>query len=297
MDFAIDTDQPPQLRSWIQWALTSFVVAALAACASSGPGRTGDPDGDGDRMDPGSSSKGAEILVRNLSGDSWDLFVGGAPRGSVGPRSDARLLGIRPGPQVVVASNERLGLTQRLSVDAGLKRAAEVRLEPMVATLRVSNPHDEAVEVAVEGATLGTVSGRAEAVFQRVPAGRRILVLKSTRGPGAVRVDKTMPPDAEARLTIPDIDAPEVDPNAPRPPAGQGLVRMKNASRLQVTLYADGRAYGTVAPGAVYDLVLPPGNHTLEVRVDGIDARTQHTVTLIPNQVAEWVWGHNRVSP
>lgn len=270
-----------------RWAGLAVVVAlalmVLGGCASAPA-----PAGVAGEREP---AGGAQILVRNDSRDAWDLFVGGAPRGSVGPGSVARLLGIRPGPQVVVASNERLGLTQRVTVEADARAPAEVALRQMVARLRVKNPHADAVEVALDGVVLGRVAGGEEALFEGAPAGRRVLMIRSMRGPGAVRIDKDLPPEAEARVTVPDIEVAAVDPGAAAPPAGKAMVRMKNASRLAVSLWADGVDHGIVPAGASFDLVLPPGAHTLEVRIAGIEAHTEHRVTLAPNQVAEWVWG------
>ena len=80
----------------------------------------------------------------------------------------------------------------------------------------------------------------------------------------------------------------------PCPPPGMGLVHMKNDSRFPVYVFVGGEDKGLVAPGAWTDLVLPPGTHKLEVRIEGIEARTEHTVTLLANQAAEWVWGTDK---
>ena len=242
-------------------------------------------------MQADDARRGALIVVNNPTGDTWDLVVGGAPRGSVAPGSEAQLLGIASGRHTVVAVNERLGLTQSRNVQVAPGAPALVVLKPMLARLRVHNPHPEAVAIAVDGTSIGTAVAGGETLFERVPAGKRMLMLRSLHGPGAVRVETRLPPDGEASLTVPALEGQVIDPNAPRPPDGQGLVRMRNASRLAVTVLADGKDHGIVPAGAVFDLVLAPGTHKLEVRIEGIEARTEHTVTLLPNQVAEWVWG------
>lgn len=270
-------------------SLRLIVASCLfaAACGSSG----GAASGDGPSPVAGEPRGWAEIIVSNPTRDSWDLSVGGAPRGSVAPGSEARLLGIPRGEQTVVADNERLGLTQSHTVSARPGVPATVVLTPMLARLRIDNPHPEAIEIAVDGASIGVARPSGSTLFEGVPAGKRMLMLKSTKGPGAVRLERTLAPGQETTVTLPELAAGEVDPNAPRPPEGKGLVRMKNGSNLTVTLVADGKDHGFVPPGAVFDLVLEPGTHTLVVRIEGLDATTEHTVTLMPNQTAEWVWG------
>lgn len=266
---------------WIVLALVS------SGCGSSGEaGRAGAPAIDRPVVE---DAKNGVVIVKNPTRDTWDLVVAGVPQGSVAPGSEARLLRIPRGRQTVVATNTVLGLTQSSSVDAG-KGTPIVELKALVGRLRVNNPHSEAVAISVDGTLIGTADASSEVLFD-VPAGRRTLMLRSARGPGAVRVEKVMPADGETLLTVPALDSQVVDPNAPKPPEGKGLVRMRNASRLAVTVVADGKDYGLVPAGAVFDLVLEPGAHKLEVRIEGIEARTEHTVTLLPNQVAEWVWG------
>jgi hypothetical protein len=282
--------------------LTVMWLCVVAIGCGSGPARSprgpvaGDPDGDLDRL-AGGEDQGPVLMVRNPTADSWDLTVGGAPRGSVAPGSEARILGVARGRQVVVASNARLGLSQHATVEVGASGSVAVVLEAMLTRLRVANPYPDAVAVSVDGKVLGEVPGKAEAVFEGVPAGRRLLVLRSTRGPGAVRLERELPPRGEAFVAVPDIAAPGITPGMPKAPEGQGLVRMRNASRLAVTVLADGVEHGSVAAGGTLDLVLAPGSHKLEVRIEGIEARTEHTVTLIPNQVAEWVWGEDAPAP
>lgn len=268
--------------------LVALSCLSLAACGSSGGAGSRTESPAAPVADP---RAGAEIVVSNPTRDSWDLTVGGAPRGSVAPGSEARLLGIRRGEQTVVADNDRLGLTQSHTVVARPGVPVTVVLTPMLARLRVDNPHPEAIEIAVDGTAVGVARPSGETLFDGVPAGKRMLMLKSTKGPGAVRLERTLTPGQETVVTLPDLAADGIDPNAPRAPEGKGLVRMKNGSNLTVSLVADGKDYGFVPAGAVFDLVLEPGAHTLVVRMEGLDATTSHTVTLLPNQVAEWVWG------
>lgn len=271
----------------------SLTLTVSAACGASAPPHTGgDPDGDLGRLQEDAERAGAVIVVTNPTADSWDIAVGGAPRGSVGPSSETRLLGLPRGRLVVEATNTRLGLSQRATVEAAYERPVTVVLEVLRAQLRVYNPHGFAVEIAVDGVPVGTATPKLETVFEKVPAGRRMLMLRSLEGPGAMRVERMLPHDGVATLTVPDIAA--ADParsGIPRPPDGKGLVRMRNASRLAVTVVAGGQEQGAVAPGGILDIVLPPGEHRLEVRIEGIEARTEHSVSLRPNQSAEWIWG------
>jgi len=54
---------------------------------------------------------------------------------------------------------------------------------------------------------------------------------------------------------------------------------------------------GPVPAGGTLDLVLAPGAHKLEAHIQGVEAFTEHSVTLIPNQVAEWLWGEDAPRP
>ncbi len=227
------------------------------------------------------------IIVKNPTPDTWDLKLGGVPKGSIAPGSEAQLLDVAPGRYVLVADNTQLGLSQSIAVELG----SVAVLKPLVGRLRAKNPHDVAIVLLIEGAEVGVIAAQSETVFEGVPAGKRTLILKTTRGPGAIRLERVLPPDGEAILNVPELDATMLDPNATKAPPGMGLVRFKNGGNLAVTLVANDVAQGVVQPGATHLLVLAPGSHRLEVHINGIEARTEHVVTLTANQVAEWEWG------
>jgi hypothetical protein len=152
----------------------------------------------------------------------------------------------------------------------------------------VVNRQAIAVEVLVDGVRIGRVEAASETALD-APAGRRLVLVRRPDGPGAVRLEKLFRPDGENRLEVPELAA-SVNSGLPTPPAGQGLLRMRNAGRLAVTLWVDGRDQGLVASGAIVDVVLAPGTHALEVRMEGLEAKTEHSVSLVANQVAEWTW-------
>jgi len=240
-------------------------------------------------IDPGGGSGGLTIV--NPTPDTWDLKVDGAPRGSVGPRSEARITDLRVGPHTVVATNLTLGLEQRGDVQVALRQVARHTLRAMVARLQVTNPHDVAVEIVVDGVVIGRAAPKADTTFEAVPAGKRMLVARALSGPGAVRVEQRLTPEGVARWTVPLLAEAPADVTMPKPPDGMGLVHMKNESRNAVSVFVGGVDKGLVAPGAWADFVLPPGTHKIEVKIEGIEARTEHTVTLRANQAAEWRWG------
>lgn len=263
---------------------TAFVLAAtlgLSACASTSstepaPRRSGQP---------------ARLAVDNPGPDTWDVRVDGEARGSVGPRSRTNLGSALPGRCLVRLSNARTGLFHTLEIDLPPGGEGVVTVPPLLARLRVDNPHADTIDVALDGVTVGLAPPMASTVFEAVPAGKRMLILKSTVGPGAIREELLLPPDQTVTVVVGPLAAPPVAPELPRPPNGQGLVRMRNTSRLAVTLFVNGDERGLVAPGGQVDLILAPGSHELEVRIEGLEARTLHRVTLRPNQAAEWVWG------
>lgn len=268
--------------------LSVALVLTAAACGSSPepqPDRVNDPDGDLDRYRQVSQ---ATLIVENPSDDSWDLRWHGGKRGNVAARSEMRLVDVPPGPQEIEAVNERLGLSQTVSVDLAPGKTARVTLPPVRARVLVVNRQPIAVEVLVDGVRIGRVEAASETALD-APAGRRLVLVRRPDGPGAVRLEKLFRPDGENRLEVPELAA-SVNSGLPTPPAGQGLLRMRNAGRLAVTLWVDGRDQGLVASGAIVDVVLAPGTHALEVRMEGLEAKTEHSVSLVANQVAEWTW-------
>jgi len=233
----------------------------------------------------------ARLIIDNPGIDSWDLRLGQDSRGSVAPRSRTTLDAIAPGPVTLHLDNARAGLSQRFDLDLRPGSTDALTIPQPLSRLVVVNPHDEPVEVAVDGVVHGLASPATTTTFDGVPAGRRLVVLKSTRGPGAVRNQHTLPQNSSISLTVPPLAAAIAPSELPRPPEGSALVRMHNQSRLAVTLFVNGQDRGLVAAGGVTDVILAPGTHQLEVRIEGLDARTEHSVTLRPNQVAEWSWG------
>ncbi|MCC6625048.1 MAG: hypothetical protein IT385_27620 [Deltaproteobacteria bacterium] len=240
-------------------------------------------------VDPGGGGGGLTIV--NPTGETWNLAIDGASRGSVGPRSEARIPNIRVGRHRIVATNEPLGLEQAGEVDVIARTTVTHTLRALVTRLTIDNPHDVAVDIVLDGVVLGRAAPGAQTVFDAVPAGKRVLVARAPDGPAAVRVEQRLAPGGSSVWVVPTLAPAPAEWTLPTPPAGMGLVHMKNASRNAVTVFADGVDKGIVAPGGTVDIVLPPGTHKLEVRIEGLAARTEHTVTLIANQAAEWVWG------
>ncbi len=237
------------------------------------------------------SDEPARLVIDNPGLDSWDLHLGQDPRGSVASKGRTTLDAVPPGPVTLLVDNARTGLSQRIALILRPGATETVTLAPLLSRLVVVNPHDEPVEVAIDGVVQGLASSATTTTFDGVPAGRRLVVLKSTRGPGAVSDEYTLPHNGLISLTVPPLAAAIGPSDLPRPPEGSALVRMRNQSRLAVTLFVNGQDRGLVAAGGVTDVILPPGTHQLEVRIEGLDARTEHSVTLRPNQVAEWAWG------
>jgi len=277
-------------------ALLAFAVAGSSslACGSSPEtsdsdrargGGARDPDNDLDRLRPVSR---ATLIVENPGDDSWDLRWHGGVRGNVAARSEMQLVDVPPGPQEIEAVNERLGLSQTVSVHLAPGKTARVTLPPVRARVIAVNRQPVPVEILVDGVRIGRVEAASEVALD-APAGRRLVLVRRPDGPGAVRLDKMLRPDVDNRLEVPELAA-SVSSGLPTPPAGQGLLRMRNAGRLAVTLWVDGRDQGLVAPGGLVDVVLAPGTHAIEVRMEGLEAKTSHTVSLVANQVAEWSW-------
>jgi len=263
-----------------------LLLATLAACPKApvdGGGALETP------VDPGGGGGG--LVIANPTDETWDLTIDGAPRGSVGPRSEARIANIRVGRHRVVATNVPLGLEQAGDVDVLARKTVTHTLRALVTRLTIDNPHDVPVDIVVDGVVIGRAAPGTQTVFEAVPAGKRLLVARAPTGPAAVRTEQRLAPGGASVWVVPTLAPAPAEWSLPTPPPGMGLVHMKNASKNAVSVLANGIDQGLVAPGGTVDIVLPPGTHKLEVRIEGLDARTEHTVTLIANQVAEWVWG------
>jgi hypothetical protein len=264
-------------------ALTFALAIAIAIATTSGCASTQPPTS--------TPTEPARLIIDNPGVDSWDLRLGQDPRGSVAPKGRTTLDAVPPGPVTLHLDNARTGLSHRIALVLRAGATDTVTVAHLLSRLVVVNPHDEPVEVAIDGVVQGLASPATTTTFDGVPAGRRLVVLKSTRGPGAVSNEHTLPHNGMISLTVPPLAAAVGPSDLPRPPDGSALVRMRNQSRLAVTLFVNGVDRGLVASGGVTDVILPPGTHQLEVRIEGLDARTEHSVTLRPNQVAEWAWG------
>lgn len=232
----------------------------------------------------------ARLTIVNPTVDGLDLRLGPEPRGSVPPGQTVTLSPVRPGRWTLTLESPRSGLLQVVTVEVAPGGEATVTAERQLCALRVDNPHADPVEVSIDGVVHGVAAPNTSTLLPGAPAGRRTLVLKSLGGPGAVRLERNLPVASWA-LVVPPLAAQVVAHDLPRPPDGQGLVRMRNASRFAATLFVDGADKGLVESGGLIDVVLAPGEHALEVRLEGLEARTEHRVTLLPNQAAEWVWG------
>jgi len=260
---------------------------ALSACPKNGQLAGGGAlDGP---TDPGGGN--GALTVVNPTEDTWDIAVDGAAKGSLGPRSQTELPALKAGPHAVVATNGTLGLEQRGDVAVRYGVTSSYQLKAMVTRLEVTNPLDVPVEIAIDGSVVG-LAAPGKTTFDAVPAGNRTIVARATTGPGAVRTTYRLSPGGPSAWVVPQLTEQENSyANLPVPPTGMGLVHMKNESRFPVYVFADGVEKGLVASGAWADIVLPPGDHHLEVRIEGIQAKTEHTVTLKANQSAEWIWG------
>jgi|GEM_PF-3191791 len=230
----------------------------------------------------------ARLEVRNPTSDSYAITVAGAPRGTVAPSGTLILDDLRPGEAVVLASNAAVHLTQRHVVQLDGSRPVRLELRPQVARLKVVNHRDVPVEVLVDGLSVGWAKPGAETVLEGVPAGQRTLVARAGDGPRAVRAERFMAEDGETvwAPAVPESVASRT--GVPRPPAGQGLIWMKNRSSFDVSVFIGGEEVSLVAAGASAEIIVPPGTHTLVVHIEGADAVSQHEVTLLPNQTAEW---------
>lgn len=232
----------------------------------------------------------ARLVVENPTVDALDVRLGPEPRGSIPPSQSVTLAPIRPGRWTLLLESPRSGLVEDLSVELGAGETRTIVATRQLAALRVDNPHAVPVEVAIDGVVYGVAAAATSTLIPGAPAGRRTIVLKALGGPGAVRFERRLPV-GPVSLEVPALAGPVVAHELPRPPDGMGLVRMRNESRFAATLFVDGVDRGLVETGGMVDVVLSPGEHHLEVRLEGLEARTEHRVTLRPNQAAEWIWG------
>lgn len=232
----------------------------------------------------------ARLIVENPTVDALDVRLGPEPRGSIPPSQSITLAPIRPGRWTLLLESPRSGLVEDQSVQLAAGETRTIVATRQLAALRVDNPHASPVEVSIDGVVYGVAAAATSTLIPGAPAGRRTIVLKALSGPGAVRFERRLPV-GPVSIEVPALAGPVVVHELPKPPDGMGLVRMRNESRFAATLFVDGVDKGLVETGGMVDVILSPGEHHLEVRLEGLEARTEHRVTLRPNQAAEWIWG------
>ncbi|MFT7578642.1 MAG: hypothetical protein ACI9MR_000300 [Myxococcota bacterium] len=255
------------------------IVAVIGSAACSGT----------DIKPPPGPAEAATITIHNKTGDAWFVDIGGSARGSVPPSRSSVIQSVAPGLVTLQARNDRLKLSQRGQIEVAEGGVGEWTIEAQHATLKVVNKSQSQVEILVDGAMIGRAA-KGETVFDAVPAGLRTLIARSVTGPGAVQAERFLDTGAAVLWVLPDIGA-AVGSGAPKPPKGQGLIWMKNKSSTAVTVSIEGVERATVAAGGVAEIIVAPGDHKLVVRLEGVDALSEHAVSLRPNQTAEWVYG------
>ncbi|TNF32604.1 MAG: hypothetical protein EP329_09640, partial [Deltaproteobacteria bacterium] len=163
--------------SWISM-FPALTVAATLGCGSAPP------------VAPHAQPPTARLEVTNPTTDSYALTVAGTPRGTVPPGGKLALGNLTPGEAVVMASNAAVHLTQRHVVQLDAERVVALALTPQVARLKVINHRQVAVEVLVDGASVGWAKADSETVLAGVPAGQRTLVARAQDGPRAVTAER-----------------------------------------------------------------------------------------------------------
>ena len=254
----------------------AFALASAAGCAASA------------RVAGPTDLAGARLTLMNPTGDTYSVSVGGTPRGSVTPGARLTVTGLAPGDAAVLASNDTLRLAQRQVVTLVADAEATFTLRRQLARLRVVNHRAVPVELLIDGVSVGWAAPSRETVLEGVPAGQRTIVAESGSGPGAVRAERYLAEDEETSWAVPALVGAVGTREVPHPPPGQGLIWMHNTSTFDVHVFIAGEEVSLVAAGATAEIVVAPGIHQLVVRMEGVDAASEHEVTLLPNQTAEW---------
>lgn len=257
------------------------MAAAAAACGSSG----------GAVPDPGEPPLPITLEVANRTGDTWFVRVGGEPRGSVAAGATLALRGLPAGELTLQATNDNLRLNLREVIDAPAGGVVSWTLEPLFARLRVFNQREAPVEVLVDGISVGWALPGEQTVLDAVPAGQRVIIARHADGRGAVQTARYLAVGSEVVWTVPQASLGGRALDAPEPPEGMALVWMTNRCGQTVRVFVGGEPRARVEPGASAQIVVTPGSHNLTVQIEGVDTKSEHNVTLQPNQVAEWRYG------
>lgn len=243
------------------------------------------------------------IEVVNQTADNWTLTIGGSNYGNVPPNNRKVYETIPPGQVLVMVKNASLQLSQRSTLPLASGAHGRFFIKPQYGKLRIVNPRDKSVDISVDGVLVGRARAAGETTFQSVVAGQRRLVGKSPGSASQLSTELflgegklttwTLAPDAAATPSKPAAGSGAVS-TVPRPKPGQALLWIRNFTDKAVEVDVDNAPRGVVRGSTDAEIHVAPGYHTVEIRRQGVGARTTHTVTVKADQVARLPIGQER---
>lgn len=133
-----------------------------------------------------------QVKVHNPTVDSQRVIVNGILRGTVLPKDSLDVIPVQVGNNEFVFKTTLSGLEQRKSLVLTEGQHGELSIPLQTTDLTVTNATTGEVDVLVDGKMYGRALPEADTLIKGVPAGKRLIVVKAVKGPGAIRIDKTL---------------------------------------------------------------------------------------------------------
>lgn len=205
------------------------------------------------------SAGNTTLIVENQYREQITLVVDGAPRGAVSPGSIFRLDGIKPGQHTVIARTSWSKRTETATVLVRDGTRTRFVLTPPLATLRVTNPLSEPVDVVVRGRGMGTVKAGGSRVFSTT-SGRLVVAVHAVKSGQSAAWSGVIAPGQHLAM--------------PTPSLGGSLLIIRNPTQASIEAQVDNRPPQTIAPGGTLRVgKLTEGKHLVRLRGSAFQQR------------------------
>ncbi|MCO4760788.1 MAG: hypothetical protein KC502_04745 [Myxococcales bacterium] len=199
------------------------------------------------------------LIINNRYREQVTLVVDGAPRGEVSPGAIFRIDGISAGPHRVVAKTNWSKRTETATVLVRDGTRTRFTLTPPLATLRVSNPLSEPVDVVVRGLGVGTVKAGQTRAFD-TDSGRLVVDVHAVKSGQSATWRGTIAPGQHLVMPTPALTG--------------SMVIIGNPTSAPIRITLDRKPPQTVAPGQTVKLSgLSIGKHLIVIRGAGFEQR------------------------
>lgn len=205
----------------------------------------------------------ARLTIDNQTEEPIHVTIGGSPYALVDAKSRKQFLNIAPGPKKVHVVGQRSRFPQEFTVALERNQTELVTVTPPQGSLMVKNDSGEAVDVLVDGRSVGQVAAGAQGAMVPVPAGRIKVGIEGSESRRLREYTLEIEPGVAVHL-----------------PVRAEVTRLTIANRTQrpLQIFVSDALVGTVAPGADLESGdLSPGR--VHLRAEDEAGRVTHRET------------------